>query len=335
MMENTGAVPRTADDGVIPMTVAEASALARGIVDGMETVIRGKRAALERFVACFVAKGHLLIEDLPGLGKTTMVKTFAALVSAGADHAASFRRIQCTPDLLPYDITGVDVFNPELRNFEFRPGPVFANLVLADELNRTTPKVQSALLEAMAESQVTVGRTTRRLPDFFFVVATQNPIDAEGTYPLPAAQLDRFLMRLSVGYPDADAELSIVRDDPSDGALRGVKPVCTVSDILAMRDAAMTVEADERISEAVVEIVRALRSRPELSLGPSPRAALALLHAARAWALVGGRDRLVGQDLAELCVPVLAHRLKARDSRADISRIVREETVAAVEKRRA
>ncbi|MCX7025175.1 MAG: AAA family ATPase [Spirochaetes bacterium] len=324
------------DDGesAVPAAPCEPSVIVSRLVDGMEKVIRGKRDALEKFAACFIARGHLLVEDLPGLGKTTIAKTFASLVSAGEGRSASFRRIQCTPDLLPYDITGVDVFNPDLRNFEFRPGPVFANLVLADELNRTTPKVQSALLEAMAESQVTVGRYTRRLPDFFFVVATQNPIDAEGTYPLPAAQLDRFLMRLSIGYPDAEAELSIVIDDPSRLVLGTLRPVCTIADLTGLQTAAAAVEVDVRISLAVVDTVRALRSRPELALGPSPRAALALVHAARAWALIKGRERVIGQDLADLCIPVLAHRLKPRDSRVDAARLVREETVAAVEKRR-
>ena len=191
-------------------------ALARRLIEGLETVIRGKTEVLEQLVTGILAGGHVLIEDVPGLGKTTLAKTVARLVSRSRKGSSVvFRRIQFTPDLLPYDITGVDVFDPGTRTFVFTPGPVFANVLLADEINRTTPKVQSALLEVMAEGQVTVGNHTYRMDPFFFVIATQNPVEMEGVYPLPLAQIDRFLMKLHIGYPDTEVEVGIVRDDPA------------------------------------------------------------------------------------------------------------------------
>jgi len=308
------------------------------LVDGLGTVIRGKRGFLEDLVVCLVSGGHALIEDLPGTGKTTVAKALAALLTSPASGArkgarrASFKRIQFTPDLLPYDITGVDVFDPESRGFEFRPGPVFANVLLADEINRTTPKVQSALLEAMAEGQVTVGSRTHALEDFFFVVATQNPIESEGTYPLPAAQLDRFMMRLSLGYPDPDAELSILRDDPGETALEALEPACALADIIAARRLAAAVRTDERLLRAIVSLCQATRSHPGVSLGVSPRGALMLLKAARARALLLGRDYLVGQDIVDMSVQTLAHRVKARDVRLDLGAYIREEIVARIER---
>ena len=199
------------------------------LIDGLSRVIKGKRDFLELLTAAMITGGHVLIEDMPGLGKTTAARSLAALIDTSGDRVQGFSRIQFTPDLLPYDITGVDIFHPESGEFRFNPGPIFASIVLADEINRTTPKVQSALLEVMAEGQVTSGGTSRRLGDFFFVIATQNPVEIEGTYSLPIAQLDRFLMRLSIGYPDRDSEYMIVTEDPSVKTVPVLEPVCTGS----------------------------------------------------------------------------------------------------------
>ncbi len=298
---------------------------------GMETVLRGKAAFIREFLVCAAAGGHILVEDLPGLGKTTAAKTFAALLARDAEadgRPASFRRLQCTPDLLPYDVTGVDVFDPDLRTFVFHPGPVFSNVLLADELNRTPPKVQSALLEAMAEGQVTTGEATRALPEFFLVVATQNPVETEGTYPLPVAQLDRFLMRIGLGYPDRDSELSILRDDPASNQLKALKPRRTLAELLEVRRTARSVYVDPALQASVVDLAAVTRTHPALALGASPRAALALVSASRARALAEGRGFVVAQDIVDLAVPVLAHRLRMRESGFDLRRWLREETVA-------
>jgi MoxR-like ATPase len=307
------------------------------LMDDLETVVRGKRRFLEDLVACVISGGHALIEDLPGTGKTTVAKALAALLSGQPGSArrggrASFKRIQFTPDLLPYDITGVDVFDPETREFAFQPGPVFANVLLADEINRTTPKVQSALLEAMAERQVTVGNRTHALDDFFFVIATQNPVESEGTYPLPSAQLDRFMMKLSLGYPSPEAELGILRDNPGEKLLSKLKPSCPLRTVLAARDEADGVRADERLLRAIASICQATRSHSGVALGISPRGGLMLLKAAKARAFLLGRDYLIGQDLVDMACQTLAHRMKARDLRMDVSQYIREETIAQIER---
>ncbi len=318
---------RTGEEPPIEDVRAAADILA-DLAAGMGTVLRGKDAFVRDFLACAAAGGHLLVEDLPGLGKTTAAKTFAALLSRGPDSPALFRRLQCTPDLLPYDVTGVDVFDPDARAFVFHPGPVFSNVLLADELNRTPPKVQSALLEAMAEGQVTTSEGTRPLPEFFFVVATQNPVETEGTYPLPAAQLDRFLMRTSLGYPGRDAEVSILRDDPSSTVLAGLAPRRSVEDLVFVRRTARSVWADPALLESVADLAAVTRSHPGILLGASPRAALGLLAAARARALQDGRGFLVAQDVVDLAAPVLAHRIRARDPGFDADRWLREEAAA-------
>ena len=324
---------RKSEDGPSVDAVRQGAEILADLAAGMETVLRGKSSFVREFLVCVAAGGHLLVEDLPGLGKTTAAKAFAALLSRGedekkAEETASFRRLQCTPDLLPYDVTGVDVFDPDLRRFVFHPGPVFANVLLADELNRTPPKVQSALLEAMAEGQVTTGEATRPLPEFFFVVATQNPVETEGTYPLPAAQLDRFLMRIALGYPDRDAEISILRDNPSAEILKTLKPRRTVADVLFVRELVSRVYVDPELLASVVELVAVTRTHPEILLGASPRAALGLLAAARARALTERRGFVVAQDLVELAVPVLAHRLRVKDPGFDLGGWLREEAVA-------
>ncbi|MDR2742716.1 MAG: AAA family ATPase [Treponema sp.] len=296
----------------------------QALIGGAAAVIQGKREFLELLTAAILARGHILIEDNPGLGKTTVAKTFARLI-AGTDGAPLlFKRIQFTPDLLPYDITGVDVFDPESRAFRFVPGPVLANIVLADEINRTTPKVQSALLEVMAERQVTIGNATHWPPEPFFVIATQNPVESEGTFPLPAAQLDRFMMRLSLGYPDRKSEIAILNENPSETVLKGLTPVIGEADFLAVQEAARGVFCHEALKEAIADIVRDTRLHRGFTLGASPRAALHLLEAARALALVKGRDYVIDEDIAALAGPVLVHRLKLRDPRLHGEKLIRE-----------
>jgi MoxR-like ATPase len=307
------------------MGFAAEHALARKLVSGLETVIRGKTAVLEQLVTGILAGGHVLIEDVPGLGKTTLAKTVARLVSRSRKGSpVVFRRIQFTPDLLPYDITGVDVFDPATHSFVFTPGPVFANVLLADEINRTTPKVQSALLEVMAEGQVTVGNHTYPMDPFFFVIATQNPVEMEGVYPLPLAQIDRFLMKLRIGYPDPEVEVGIVQDDPAATVMPAVRPVCGREELLAARESVPRIFCDEKLVRAAVAVCAATREHPGISLGASPRGSLMLVRAARAYALVRGRDYVIDQDLIDLGPLVIAHRLRTKDARTDAEDLVRE-----------
>ena len=302
------------------------------LLEGAGSVIKGKREFLELLTAGILASGHVLLEDNPGLGKTTVAKTFSRLISGARGKPLLFKRIQFTPDLLPYDITGVDVFDPETRAFRFVPGPVLANIVLADEINRTTPKVQSALLEIMAERQVTIGAATHKPPEPFFVIATENPIESEGTFPLPAAQLDRFMMRLSLGYPDRDTELSILEDNPAGKALSDLEPVLKIEEFLAASDSAAAVFCHESLKEAIADIVRDTRIHKAFVLGASPRAGLHFINAARALALVRGRDYVIDEDLLVLACPVLTHRVRFRDPRAQGDRIIREICLARLNK---
>ncbi|HTO21251.1 MAG TPA: AAA family ATPase [Spirochaetia bacterium] len=306
------------------MDLKSAHGLARRLVAGLSSVIRGKEQVLEYLVTAILAGGHVLVEDVPGLGKTTLAKTAARLVAGTRKASVVFRRIQFTPDLLPYDITGVDVFDPGTRKFVFTPGPVFTNVLLADEINRTTPKVQSALLEVMAESQVTVGNTTYRMDPFFFVIATQNPVEMEGVYPLPLAQVDRFLLKLHIGYPEPEVEVGIVRDDPAARIMPEVRPVCGKEELLAARARAEAVFCDEKLIRAAVNLSAATRAHPGISLGASPRGSLMLVQAARALALVRGREYVVDQDLIDLAPLVICHRLRLKDPRADSAALVRE-----------
>lgn len=246
--------------------------LAANLIDEMERVIKGKRPFLESLICAYLAGGHVLLEDYPGLGKTTVAKALAALISGGDRRGAgaSFRRIQFTPDLLPYDITGVEVFNPESRRFKFVPGPVFSQVVLADEINRAGPKVQSALLEVMAEHQVTVGNKTHPMDDLFFVVATQNPLEIEGTYLLPLAQMDRFLMRLSLGYPDLDAELAILAGNPAERELPLLKPVFSREDLLEARALVPRIYCAPELAETAARAAALSRTHKNIHLGISP-----------------------------------------------------------------
>ncbi|GHU39582.1 magnesium chelatase [Spirochaetia bacterium] len=307
---------------------------AAALVEGAQQVIRGKREFLELLCAALLAQGHVLLEDNPGLGKTTAAKTIAALIGKtdayGAGEELIFKRIQFTSDLLPYDITGVDVFDPESHSFRFMPGPVLANIVLADEINRSTPKVQSALLEVMAERQITVGRTSHKPPAPFFVIATQNPIESEGTFPLPAAQLDRFMLRLSLGYPDRESEIALLNDNPAESTLVNLKPVISVEQFLLAQEKARNVFCHESLKEAIVDIALRTREHKAFLLGASPRAALQFLAVARAYAFLKGRSFVNDEDISLLAVPVLAHRIKLKDIRSDVKKIIREVCLARI-----
>lgn len=265
--------------------------------------IRGKDDVVELAVLCLVSEGHLLLEDVPGVGKTTLAKALAASVDA------EFGRIQFTPDLLPSDVVGVTVWNRSADVFEFRPGPVFASIVLGDELNRASPKTQSALLEAMAENQVTVDGTTYPLGPPFMVIATQNPVQHEGTYPLPESQLDRFLMKASVGYPDRSSELEVLDTHGDAVALTHLSPVATAADVNGLIAAARTVHASAPVRGYLVDLADATRRHPHLALGMSPRATLSLLRVARSRAASQSRAYVVPDDVKALAEPVLAHRL--------------------------
>jgi MoxR-like ATPase len=319
-MKPENAADKTADKAAFKAIAA--------LLDGLQQIIKGKREFLELLVAALFAGGHVLIEDNPGLGKTTVAKTLAKLIDG--KKKLVFKRIQFTPDLLPYDITGVDVFDPKTLKFRFVPGPVLANIVLADEINRATPKVQSALLEVMAERQVTIGQVSHRPPEPFLVIATENPIESEGTFPLPAAQLDRFMMKLSLGYPDRGAELAILDENPAEKGLANLKPVIKLADFVAAKEAVAAVFCHQALKEAIADIIRDTRIHRGFVLGASPRAGLHFLEAAKALALVRGRNYVIDEDLVMITVPVLAHRVKLRDPRTQAEKLIREICLARI-----
>jgi MoxR-like ATPase len=273
------------------------------LVDNVSLVLQGKDEVVRAALCCVVAEGHLLIEDVPGVGKTSLARAIAASV------ALTWNRIQFTPDLLPSDVTGVSVFDQATSTFTFRPGPVFANIVLGDEINRASPKTQSALLEAMAENQVTVDGTTYQLESPFMVIATQNPIEHEGTYPLPESQLDRFLMRISIGYPAHDAELEMLDTHGDHDALGDISAVLSVSDLQSMSALTRTIHLAPSLKGYLVELADATRRHPRLAVGMSPRASLNLQRAARTRAAAAGRSYVVPDDIKALAETVLAHRL--------------------------
>jgi len=278
-------------------------ALFDALLANVERVIQGKREPVRFSLVCLFAEGHLLIEDVPGVGKTSMAKALARSIDG------TWSRIQFTPDLLPSDVTGVSVWNRVANEFEFRPGGVFADVVLADEINRASPKTQSALLEAMEERQVTVDTQTYGLPRPFMVIATQNPIELEGTYPLPEAQLDRFLMRIQMGYPSNDAERAILDTHGSHASVEEIAPVTTAAEVVAASRAVADLHVADNIKAYMVDLVPATRQHRDLALGVSPRGALALQRAARALAASIGRDYVVPDDVKRLAVAVLEHRL--------------------------
>lgn len=273
------------------------------IRDSMETVISGRSDLVRLTVAVLLAEGHLLVEDVPGVGKTTLAKALARSVDC------SVGRIQFTPDLLPTDLTGVTIYRSHTQEFEFRPGPVFANIVIGDEINRASPKTQSALLECMQEGQTTVDGTTHRLPRPFLVVATQNPVEMEGTYALPEAQRDRFMARLSVGYPSRAAEVEMLDRQEAVDPLAHLEPVATVDHVRRLIDVSRRLYAAPGVKQYVVDLADATRRDPLLRLGASPRAGIQLLRAAKALAAMSGRDHVLPDDIQELAEPVLAHRL--------------------------
>jgi MoxR-like ATPase len=276
---------------------------AAGIATSIGSVILGKDEVIRACVVALLAGGHVIIEDFPGVGKTLLAKSLARSVDC------QFARVQFTPDLLPSDVTGVSVFNQRNGEFEFRPGPIFANIVLADEINRASPKTQSSLLECMEERQATVDNVTHRIDPPFMVIATQNPIEYEGTYPLPEAQLDRFMMRLSLGYPSPDAEDAIIQEQTSRDPLSDLHPVLSGSEVLAMTQAVRRVSVAPALRRYVVDILTASRNHRDLYLGGSPRAGIALTRAAKALALLRGRDFVIPKDVKDLAVCCLAHRV--------------------------
>ena len=283
--------------------IAAVGTVCERIVANIEQVIEGKAATIRLGLAVLLAEGHLLIEDVPGVGKTKFAKALARSIDC------TVRRVQFTPDLLPSDITGVSVYNAESRDFEFKPGPVFANIVVGDEINRASPKTQAALLECMEERQVTVDGVTYPLEAPFMVLATQNPIDMEGTYPLPEAQRDRFTARISMGYPDHTAEIKMLGEHAAADPLDALKPVSDAGEVRALIKRVRAVHVAEGIKAYAVDLSEATRRAVDVRLGASPRATLQLLRSAKAWAALDGRDYVIPDDLQGLTSPVLAHRL--------------------------
>jgi MoxR-like ATPase len=284
------------------------------LVEAIETVIKGKREVIEQALIALFAGGHLLVEDVPGVGKTTLAHALALILEC------RFHRIQFTSDLLPSDIVGISVYNQPRQAFEFKPGPIFANVILADEINRTTPKTQSALLEAMSEGQVTADNQTIELPKPFLVLATQNPVEHHGTYPLPESQLDRFLMRIKMGYPSLEDEKEIFRSQSQAHPLLGLQAVISSGEVLQIQEAVRAIHIDESIIDYALQIVERTRHSEFLSLGVSPRGSLALLRACQSRAYVQGRDYCLPDDVKRLATPVLAHRIVANQRAASTLR---------------
>jgi MoxR-like ATPase len=301
---------------------ATAAETIQAIVDNLGRVVHAPDETLRLCVLCLVGEGHLILEDFPGVGKTMLAKALARSLDV------SFSRMQFTPDLLPSDVTGVNVFNQRSNEFEFRPGPVFANLLLVDEINRASPKTQAALLECMQEQQVTTDGVTNQLARPFMVMATQNPIEYEGTYPLPEAQLDRFTMRIAIGYPPLSEEAKMLTEQTADPPLEALEPVANAADAIALADEAKAIFVEESLNRYVVALLRATRSDSRLYLGASPRAGIAILRVAKARALADARSFLEPDDIKAVAVAVLAHRLilapEARSTGLTGEQIIRE-----------
>ncbi len=296
------------------------NAVARALQDNLALVMRGKDQVIEYVLVALFSNGHVLLEDVPGVGKTTLTKALARSIQA------DYHRIQFTPDLLPTDITGGMIYSPHTGEFSYRPGPVFCNILLGDEINRASPRTQSALLEAMSEYQVSIEGERRPLPKPFFVLATQNPVEYHGTYPLPEAQLDRFAMRLEIGYPDAAAEIAIVEAQRDRHPLEDLQPVATTQDILDIQEAVRNITVEPTLVRYITEVIRATREEPRLQLGASPRAALLLYRTCQALAFIRGRDYVIPDDVQELAPSVISHRL-ALDTKASYSGVTKHAVV--------
>jgi MoxR-like ATPase len=294
----------------MPMQPKEVQQFVQTVVDNVERVIVGKREAIELVMVALLCEGHVLIEDVPGTGKTMLARAVAASLGL------SFKRLQCTPDLLPNDITGVSVYDQRSGEFEFRPGPAFAHVLLADEINRATPRTQSALLESMGEGQVTVDGVTHTLQRPFLVLATQNPIEYEGTFPLPEAQLDRFLLKLSVGYPALEEEGQILLNLQREHPIAGLGQVVDGAELLKLQREVWEVHVDDTVRDYIVRLIHATREQPDLALGASPRGSLALFKTAQALAALRGREFVLPDDVKTLAVPALVHRLIVRPESA-------------------
>lgn len=292
------------------------------IIDNVEEVILGKNRVIKLALAAMMAEGHILFEDVPGVGKTILVRSLARSIGC------SFKRVQFTPDLLPSDITGVSIYNQKNNEFEFREGPILSQVVLADEINRATPRTQSALLESMAEKQITVEGISRRLADPFIVMATQNPIEYDGTFPLPEAQLDRFLIRLEIGYPESVDEEQILENLQLQHPVEKLEAVMTDQEFIELQDDVKKVHVDQKLRKYIVSLVNQSRKHSDLELGASPRGSIALMKMAQAWAVVNERDYIIPDDIKEIATSVLAHRLiiksKSRLRGADKEKIINE-----------
>ena len=302
--------------------MTDVKAFGEKLLENLEKVVVGKHSALEMVVIGLLCQGHVLIEDVPGVGKTVMARAMSKSLGC------VFNRVQFTPDMLPSDVTGVSIFNQESRKFEFRPGPIFGQVILADEINRATPKTQAALLEAMDERQVTVDGVTHPLPRPFMVLATQNPIEYEGTFPLPEAQLDRFLLRVRLGYPNLAEEISVLEGQQLRHPIEGISPVFSADEVLDAAEAVKTVYVANSIKRYIVELTHRTRSNADVYLGASPRGSLGLFRAGQARAALNGRDHVLPDDIKALALPILAHRIivnpAARLREVTAERIVQE-----------